>query len=247
MMSNKTCVVVGVGPGLGLGVARKFGREGYRVALIARGRESLASHAEALAAEGIDVRAFPADVTDRAGFADVLRTVRDEFGHVEVLVYGPEPHAPPKDLNRWIPATMLVEEVERRMNLSVYGLVTAVTALLPDMQKLGKGTILSTMGASGTEPFPTLTPCGMAFAAAANYLQALGIQMAKKGIYAAPVFMTVLVEPGDPDGDPDVLAGKIWQLHLDRNVPSINFTTAKDIHAVNADDMKKYGIEIPDY
>lgn len=247
MMSDKTCVVVGVGPGLGLGIARKFGREGFRVALIARGRESLASYVETLTDEGIEARAYPADVTDRAGLAAALGTVSEEFGPVEVLFYGPEPHTPPKDLNRWIPATMPVEEVERRMDLSVYGLVAAVSALLPDMQKIGKGTILATMGASGADPFPTLTPCGMSYAAAANYLRALGMQVEKMGIYAAPVFMTVLVEPGDPDGDPDVLAGKIWQLHLDRNVTSINFTTAKDIHEVNADDMKKYGIEIPDY
>lgn len=247
MMINKTCVVVGVGPGLGMGVARKFGREGYRVALIARGRESLDSYVEALTADGVEARAYPADVTNRADLAAALGLVSSEFGPVEVLFYGPEPHTPPQDLQRWIPATMPVEEVERRMNLSVYGLVAAVSALLPDMQKLGKGTILSTLGASGAEPFPTLTPCGMSYAAAANYLLALGMQVEKQGIYAAPVFMTVLVEPGDPDGDPDVLAGKIWQLHLDRNVPSINFTTAKDIHEVNADDMKKYGIEIPEY
>jgi NAD(P)-dependent dehydrogenase (short-subunit alcohol dehydrogenase family) len=246
-MSSKTCVVVGVGPGLGLGVARKFGKEGFRIALIARGQGSLASYVETLASEGIEARAFPADVTDRAGLAAALGAVRQEFGPVEVLFYGPEPHTPPQDLQRWIPATMAVEEVERRMDLSVYGLVTSVAELLPDMQKLGKGTILATMGASGVDPFPTLTPCGMSYAAAANYLLALGMQVKKTGIYAAPVFMTVLVEPGDPDGDPDVLAGKIWQLHLDRNVPLINFTTTKDIHEVNADDMKKYGIEIPDY
>lgn len=42
-MTTKTCVIVGAGPGVGLGVARKFGLKGYRIALVARRRETLRS------------------------------------------------------------------------------------------------------------------------------------------------------------------------------------------------------------
>jgi len=35
-MVTKTIVVAGAGPGLGLEIARRFGREGFNVALIAR-------------------------------------------------------------------------------------------------------------------------------------------------------------------------------------------------------------------
>ena len=35
-MTRPVCAVVGVGPGLGLAVARRFGGEGFHVALVAR-------------------------------------------------------------------------------------------------------------------------------------------------------------------------------------------------------------------
>ncbi|HKN30456.1 MAG TPA: hypothetical protein VJY34_22270 [Roseiarcus sp.] len=35
-MTDKTIAIVGAGPGLGLSLAHGFGREGFRVALIAR-------------------------------------------------------------------------------------------------------------------------------------------------------------------------------------------------------------------
>ena len=46
-MKVPVCVIIGAGPGNGAAYARVFSRAGYKVALLARGRESL----DALAAE----------------------------------------------------------------------------------------------------------------------------------------------------------------------------------------------------
>ena len=37
----KTIAIVGAGPGLGLSIAKKFGTNGFRAALIARSKDSL--------------------------------------------------------------------------------------------------------------------------------------------------------------------------------------------------------------
>jgi short-subunit dehydrogenase len=37
----KTLAIVGAGPGLGLGIAKRFGAEGFNLALLARTREKL--------------------------------------------------------------------------------------------------------------------------------------------------------------------------------------------------------------
>ena len=44
-MNQKVCVVTGIGPGLGSAYARRFAAGGYRVALLGRTHEKLASYA----------------------------------------------------------------------------------------------------------------------------------------------------------------------------------------------------------
>ena len=62
-MSSESALVAGVGPGLGIAVAARFAREGYRVAMLARSREKLA----ALAAQNPDqLLPIACDVTDPA-------------------------------------------------------------------------------------------------------------------------------------------------------------------------------------
>ena len=75
-MSSESVLVAGVGPGLGIAVAARFAREGYRVAMLARDRDKLA----ALAAQAPD-RLVPiaCDVTDpkqvNAAFEETERTL----------------------------------------------------------------------------------------------------------------------------------------------------------------------------
>ncbi|MBY0400654.1 hypothetical protein K2X89_10185 [Myxococcota bacterium] len=50
-----TIAIVGMGPLVGLSLAREFGRRGFRVAMIARRRHALEDFAKQLASEGIFV------------------------------------------------------------------------------------------------------------------------------------------------------------------------------------------------
>src|SRR4051812_30479905 len=82
-MTKPVCVVVGVGPGNGAALARRFHEEGYAVALVAR---STALTSE-LAAELSGSRAYACDVTDEASVTRVFAAVASELGAVETLVY----------------------------------------------------------------------------------------------------------------------------------------------------------------
>lgn len=82
-MKKPVCVVVGVGPGNGAALARRFHAEGYAVALLARSAELIAS----LAGELAGARAYPCDVTDQASVERTFSSIAAEMGPVEVLVY----------------------------------------------------------------------------------------------------------------------------------------------------------------
>jgi NAD(P)-dependent dehydrogenase (short-subunit alcohol dehydrogenase family) len=77
------CAVIGVGPGNGAAIARRFSVGGYRVALLARSKEFTSE----LAKELDDGLAVSCDVTDAASVTEAFRQVRQMLGEVAVLVY----------------------------------------------------------------------------------------------------------------------------------------------------------------
>ena len=86
-MSDKVAVVLGVGPGLGAAVARRFAGEDFDVVLMARREESLTETRREIEDEGGKALTLSADATDADSVAAAFRRVRDELGDPEVLVY----------------------------------------------------------------------------------------------------------------------------------------------------------------
>src|ERR1700761_8107978 len=92
-----TIAIFGAGPGLGQAVARRFGREGFRVALVARTGKRLEAFAAELAAEGIEAAGFPADLAQLAGPAretpddrsGLIDAITERFGTIDVIQYAP--------------------------------------------------------------------------------------------------------------------------------------------------------------
>ena len=82
-------VVVGVGPGLGAALARRFA-EGYAVALLARGEEYLETLAKEIVSAGGQALAVPTDVSRAEQITAAFDTIRRELGMPEVLLYNKE-------------------------------------------------------------------------------------------------------------------------------------------------------------
>lgn len=87
MMNHRVCVVVGVGPGIGLAVARRFAREGLRIALLARRKAALAAYAAELGASGAEVHTFAVDVADSAALIQAFQQIITQVDTPDVLVY----------------------------------------------------------------------------------------------------------------------------------------------------------------
>ena len=205
--------IVGAGPGLGAAVARRFGREGYRVALLARDRERLDGLAGELEAEGITARGFAADVRDPLALAAALGAAGSEIGPVEVLQYSPVPH---RDFMLPVLDTThadLLGPVE----FSVYGPVAAVQQVLPGMRALGRGTILFVNGGTAAVPHPERAGTSIAFAAESAYGRLLHERLSPEGIHVAQLVIPGAIEPGHARKDPAVLADTLWGLHRDRH------------------------------
>ncbi|MEU9148981.1 SDR family NAD(P)-dependent oxidoreductase [Streptomyces sp. NPDC048417] len=205
--------IVGAGPGLGAAVARRFGREGYGVALLARDRERLDGIAGELAGLGVEARGYSADVRDPLALAGALERAAEELGTVEILQYSPVPQ---RDFMRPVLETThadLLGPVE----FSVYGPVAAVQQVLPGMRELGRGTILLVNGGTAVIPHPDRAGTSIAFAAESAYGHLLHDRLAGEGIHVAQLVIPGAIVAGHARKDPAVLADMLWAIHRDRH------------------------------
>ena len=86
-MNGRVAAVLGIGPGLGAAIARRFAGEGFAVAMLARREESLAEIRQDIEDDGGTTLPVSADATDADSVAEAFERVRTELGDPEVLVY----------------------------------------------------------------------------------------------------------------------------------------------------------------
>jgi NAD(P)-dependent dehydrogenase (short-subunit alcohol dehydrogenase family) len=86
-LNDKVAAVLGVGPGLGAALARRFAREGFAVALMARNEDGLSGIRQEIEGDGAKALPVSADATDPASVEAAFGRVRSELGDPEVFVY----------------------------------------------------------------------------------------------------------------------------------------------------------------
>jgi NAD(P)-dependent dehydrogenase (short-subunit alcohol dehydrogenase family) len=209
--------IVGAGPGLGLAIARRFGHEGFRVALVSRTQPKLDALADRLAEDGIEAAGFPGDVLDRASLRAALAAAGERFGRIDVLEYSPAPDGAAADLARVDVTQVTVENIQPQVEYYVYGGITAAQAVLPSMIGRGSGTLLFTTGASSLLTFPQMGNIGIGSAGLRNYVLALNAALADKGVYAAHVPLATWIGSGGPETQPDTIAELYWELYTSRD------------------------------
>ncbi|WP_433697247.1 SDR family NAD(P)-dependent oxidoreductase [Nocardiopsis sp. CA-288880] len=206
-----TIAIVGAGRGLGAAVARRFGLEGFGIALVSRNQERLDALAADLAAEGLTARGYAADVRDPEALASVLERAGQELGAVEVLAYSPLPQ---KEFLRPVLETTAAD-LAGAVEFSVYGPVTAVHQVLQGMRFLKRGTVLFVNGGSGARPNPNVAGTSIAFAGQGAYARMMHEVLAPENIHVGQLIIPGAITPGHPTHDPGVLAERLWRMHAD--------------------------------
>jgi NAD(P)-dependent dehydrogenase (short-subunit alcohol dehydrogenase family) len=87
MSQQEVAIVVGVGPGLGAALGRRFAHAGMAVGLAARDRGKLAPLASELESLGGRGRAYACDASDEGQVARLLGQVSAELGEPSLVVY----------------------------------------------------------------------------------------------------------------------------------------------------------------
>jgi len=228
---TKTILICGYGPGISAAVARRFGAEGFQVAIAARSAERLEAGVQALRDAGVTAQAFPCDLGDVAAVQGLVGEVRASLGPITVVhwnAYG----GGAGDLTTSDPA-----ELRAVLDVGVVGEVAAVQAALPDLRaQPGAAAVLVTGGgfAFYADPVDQMIAqwrtMGVAVAKAAQH-KLTGILHQKlkgDGVYVGSLVVMGIVkgtafDQGGGGLDADAIAAAFWQLYQDRSDIYRNF------------------------
>lgn len=205
-MSNKTCVIVGMGRGVSMGVARRFGREGFQLSLIARRQDALDMFVSELAENNIVAHGFAADASDSAALVAAFDQIKANMGDVDVLVYNAAVIRQEK------PASLDPEDLIADFQVNVGSALLSAQYVIPDMKKRGSGTILFTGGGLAINPNPDWSSLAIGKAGLRSLAYSLGAELESYGIQVATVTIAGYVQPGTYF-DPDKIAEAYWTLH----------------------------------
>lgn len=173
--------ITGASSGIGEALVAPLVRRGARVAISARRAELLDAQAARWQAQGADVRAYPLDVTERAGTQSVVERVLRDLGHIDVAVLNAGNHATPK--TRPFDGQQYVDN----MTLNYFGMIYGIEAVLPGMLARGRGHIAGISSLAGIRPLPTAGAYGASKAAASHMLDAIRFDLEPRGILVTNV------------------------------------------------------------
>jgi short-subunit dehydrogenase len=199
-------LIFGAGPGLSRSVAHLFGQKGFSVSLIARNEDKLKEEIKALEAANIKADYKVADVGDEKSLTAILDNLKSSERLPDVILYNAFSLSKGIEAETW-------DSLKKQLDVNVGGAFNLIKAIVPAMQKAGKGKIFFTGGGFALDPHPDYVGVGLGKAALRNLVQAAAKKVEGTNVHIAT--LTILGFIGGPDAKyaPDLIAEKYWKLY----------------------------------
>ena len=180
-LRGQVVLITGGTRGLGLALAREFGRQGARVALCARDAEELARAQSSLRGQDLWVDTFTCDVGDPHDVERMIAAVTTRCGPVDVLVN-----------NAGVIMTgplsaQTSQNFHEAMDIMFWGVYHTTMAVLPQMRARRAGHIVNITSIGGKVSVPHLMPYSAAKFAATGFSEGLHAEVAREGIHVLTV------------------------------------------------------------
>ncbi len=201
-MTDKVALIVAAGPGIGTSLARRLGRDGYAVSLLARNESRLAELGASLQAEGVTVGWTACDVTDAEELAAAVTRFGRFADRLDLV------HFNAVAFRAGTATELTAADLVADLAVGTASLLTVVGAATPF---LGAGAcVLATGGGAADSPMATAASLGVQKAALRNLVDVLDADLRGRGVRAASMTVRGVIAPGtpfDPDRIADALAG----------------------------------------
>jgi NAD(P)-dependent dehydrogenase (short-subunit alcohol dehydrogenase family) len=176
---SRVYLVIGAGPGLGLGNARRFAQEGYAAVLVGATLEAMEPLAETLRAEGFEAYPATVNLTDEASITATVQEIGEARGRIDVL------HFNPSAWREKSPMELTAAELLEDVMFGVGALLPAVQAARPYMSEGAR--VLVTGSAAADTPYAAAASLGVQKAGVRNLVSSLDATLAPDGIRAVCV------------------------------------------------------------
>ena len=174
-MADKTVVITGAAGGIGAALARRFARDGVRLALLDRDAEGVEAVAADLEEAGSVALPLQCDVTSLEDCRAALRSVTSAFDGVDVLVNNAGiTHLGPFCDTR-------VEVLRRVMEVNFFGSVHCTQVALPSLLER-RGQIIVISSVAGIAPLALRTGYAASKHALHGFFESLRAEHARDGL-----------------------------------------------------------------
>ncbi len=178
-MTDRILVILGAGPGLGAGAARRFAREGFASVLIGASAEAMTPVVETLAAEGVTAHALGVDLLDAADITRAVEEAAALHGRIDVL------HFNPSAWRQKDPLTLTAAELLEDVMFGTAALLPAVQAALSHFAEGAR--VLVTGSAAADTPWHEAASLGVQKAGVRNLVTSLDAALKDRGARAVAV------------------------------------------------------------
>ena len=184
--SGNVALVTGAGSaqGIGFATARLLGQQGSKVAITST-TERIQERARELAAEGIDVFAFPADLRDHTRTQELVQEVVARYGRIDILVNnaGMTQVGNPTETTSLPLSELSEQEWDYGIAINLKTAFNITKAVLPVMLAAKYGRIVNVSSVTGpVVSNPRETSYSAAKAGMVGLTRSLALEVARRGI-----------------------------------------------------------------
>jgi NAD(P)-dependent dehydrogenase (short-subunit alcohol dehydrogenase family) len=157
----KVALITGAGRGIGKALALGLAGARYRVVLVARTADEIASAADEARQTGGEALAIPADVSDLNDVRRIAATIEERFGRLDVLVNNAAlrmNHLGKQDSYTIPFENLSVDDWDRTIRVNLRGPFLCIKELLPLLQRSGGASIVNVSAGGGKRGMAGRTP-----------------------------------------------------------------------------------------
>lgn len=190
-VAGKVVLITGASSGIGYAAAKKMGKAGARVLLVARGEEQLKVTKHVIEKLGGTAHIYPTDLTDLNAIDNLVEQVLEDHGHVDVLVNNAG-----RSIRRAVwESTERFHDFERTMQLNYFSCIRLIMGLLPSMGARKSGHIINISSIGCLTNVPRFAAYVASKSALDAFSRCLSAEVRPRGIDLTTIYMPLVRTP----------------------------------------------------